>query len=110
MNFTKTLAKLLKKARITKYRLATDGQVDPSYVTRLLNGERQKPSRRVVLALAQALLDYSGKITLKDVDNLLKGAGYGPLPRQRVSIRPYLKPSSRGHSRDLKEFLTGFPQ
>ena len=88
MSFSKTLRRLRNKARITSYYLATEAQLDPSHVRRLEKGDRKRPGRRVVLELAQALLDSSGDITLKDVDNLLKSAGYGPLPRNRVSIRP----------------------
>ena len=88
MTFAKTLRRLRAKSRISSYYLATEAQLDPSHVRRLEKGERTNPSRRVVLELAQALLDSSGDITLKDVDNLLKSAGYGPLPRNRVSIRP----------------------
>jgi transcriptional regulator with XRE-family HTH domain len=91
MTFAKTLRRLRNKARITSYYLAMEAQLDPSHVRRLEKGERKRPSRRVVLDLAQALLDSSGDITLKDVDNLLKSAGYGPLPRNRISIRPYAR-------------------
>jgi transcriptional regulator with XRE-family HTH domain len=91
MTFAKTLRRLRNKARVTSYSLATEAQLDPSHVRRLEQGERKRPSRRVVLELAQVLLDSSGDITLKDVDNLLKAAGYGPLPRNRISIRPYAK-------------------
>ncbi len=35
------------------------------------------------------MLDYSGNITLKDVDRLLKRAGYGPLPKKRITIISY---------------------
>jgi transcriptional regulator with XRE-family HTH domain len=91
MSFAKTLRRLRNKARITSYYLATEAQLDPTHVRRLEQGERQRPSRRVVLELAQALLDSSGDINLKDVDILLKSAGYGPLPRNRISIRPYIK-------------------
>jgi transcriptional regulator with XRE-family HTH domain len=91
MTFAKTLRRLRAKSRISSYYLATEAQLDPSHVRRLEKGERKRPSRRVVLELAQALLDSSGDITLKDVDNLLKSAGYGPLPHNRVSIRPYVR-------------------
>ena len=91
MSFASTLRQKRKRAKITSYALAMEAQLDPSHVRRLEKGERTNPSRRVVLELAQALLDSSGDITLKDVDNLLKAAGYGPLPRNRVSIRPYAR-------------------
>jgi hypothetical protein len=71
---------------MTRYRLAQDARVDPSHVARLERGERLHPGRDLVLRLGQALLDYSGDISLKDVDQMLEVAGYGPLPRARISI------------------------
>jgi len=62
--------------------------VDYSYLWRLGWGQRQRPSRQVVLKLGQALLDNSGDISLDDVDRLLKAAGYGPLPRKHINILP----------------------
>ncbi len=73
MKFAKTLKKLRNKAKLTRYALARDSGVDPTYLARLERG---------------ALLDHSGKISLKDVDRLLKAAGYEPLPRNHVSILP----------------------
>jgi hypothetical protein len=69
--------------------LALEAKVDPSHVVRLERGERRHPGRDLVLRLSQALLDNSGDISLENVDELLKAAGYGPLPRNRISIRPY---------------------
>ncbi len=86
MNFGKRLTKVREKAKVTTYRLAEDAQTNWIYVKRLETGERKHPSRKMVLRLGQALLDNSGAITLDDVDRLLKAAGYGPLPRNRVSI------------------------
>ena len=89
MNFDKALHRLRTKAKLTRYRLAMEANVDPGHVGRLERGERRHPNRDLVLRLSQALLDNSGDLTLEDVDWLLKAAGYGPLPRNHVSIRPY---------------------
>ena len=88
MKFAKTLKKLRKKAKMSRYALARESRVDPSYMARLESGAKVHPRRQVVLDIGQALLDNSGKMSLKDVDRLLKAAGYGPLPRNRVSIFP----------------------
>ncbi len=87
MKFDEALQKTRKKAKLTPYGLARDAQVDSGYVYRLERGEQIHPSRDIVLRLGQALLDSSGDISLTDVDQLLQAAGYGPLPRNRVSIR-----------------------
>ncbi len=86
MRFGKCLRKVREKAKITIYRLAYDAQTDWIYVKRLEIEERKHPGREMVLRLGQALLNNSGDVTLDDVDRLLKAAGYGPLPRNRVSI------------------------
>ena len=88
MKFAKTLKKLRSKAKMTRYALARESGVDPTYLARLERGEKVRPGRQLVLGIGQALLDNSGKISLEDVDRLLKAAGYGPLPRNRVSILP----------------------
>lgn len=88
MDFACVLRKVRSKSKMTTYALGVEAGVDPTYVARLEGGEKRHPSRRVLLKLGQALLDNSGDITLKDVDRLLKAAGYSPLPRNRISIIP----------------------
>jgi transcriptional regulator with XRE-family HTH domain len=88
MTFAKTLERVREKAKMTCYVLARESRVDSTYLARLERGEKVRPSRQLVLRLGQALLDNSGDISLKDVNRLLRAAGYGPLPRNRVSILP----------------------
>ncbi len=88
MSFAKTLKKTRKKAKMTIYALARESDVDATYLARLERGERVRPGRQLVLRIGQALLDHSSEISLDDVDRLLKAAGFGPLPRNRVSILP----------------------
>jgi transcriptional regulator with XRE-family HTH domain len=89
LKFAKALHRFRTRAKLTRYRLAMEAKVDPGYVRRLERGERLHPGRDPVLRLGQALLDNSGDNTLQDGDELLKAAGHGPLPRNRISIRPY---------------------
>ncbi len=86
MKFAKALKKSRTKARMTCYALARDSGVDPTYLGKLERGKKVRPSRFLILRIGQALLDNSGEISLEDVDRLLKAAGYGPLPRNRISI------------------------
>jgi transcriptional regulator with XRE-family HTH domain len=86
LKFAKALHKLRNKAKMTRYRLAQDAEVDAAHVGRLERGERLHPGRDLVLRMGQALLNYSGAISLRDVDQLLQSAGYGPLPRGRITI------------------------
>ena len=84
--FGKLLRKVREKAKLSIYALARDAGKDWAGVKRLETGERRRPRRDTVLGIGRALLDASGDVTLKDVDGLLKAAGYGPLPRNRFSI------------------------
>ena len=86
MSFGEQLRKLRVKAKVSPYSLASLAGSDGGYIKRLENGERRRTMRNTVLRLGQALLNSSGDITLEDIDRLLKAAGYGPLPRNRVSI------------------------
>ena len=91
MAFGEVLKRIRTKAKISQYGLATDAQVDPAYVWRLEKGERSNPRRDTILRLGSALMNSSGKITLKDVDRLMKAAGYGPVPRKSVTFRKFWK-------------------
>jgi transcriptional regulator with XRE-family HTH domain len=62
LKFAKALFKLRTRARLTRYRLGQEVNVDPGHVGRLERGERRHPGRDLVLRLSQALLDNSGDI------------------------------------------------
>jgi transcriptional regulator with XRE-family HTH domain len=100
MEFAETLTKLRTKAKLTRYALARDAEVDPTYVVRLERGEKRHPSRDIVLRLGHVLLDTSGDISLEDIDELLESAGYGPLPRHCISILPLKAKASRSNTRE----------
>ena len=82
MPFGPTLKALRKKANKSRYRLAQYSGIDQAYIQRLETGERNNPSRDVVLMLALALAEGSQELTLSDFDELLLDAGYAPLRRR----------------------------
>ncbi len=51
MKFAKTLKKLRKKAKMTRYALARESRVDPTYLARLESGARVRPGRQLVLGI-----------------------------------------------------------
>ena len=77
--FQRQLAKLRKRSRLSSYGLATLADVDTSYLRRLITGEKRNPGRRVVARLGEALLGHSASVSTKDVDRLMRYAGYLPL-------------------------------
>ena len=80
IKYGQLLKRLREKAKMTQYRLAPDAGSDWKHVPRLENGEVKRTRRDTVLRLCQALLSNSNDIKLRDVDSLLKAAGYGPIP------------------------------
>ena len=74
------LKKLMDKCQLTPYGLGQLAGVDASHIYRIVNGER-RPSRSTMLAMAQALHEYSSLITERDINNLIKYSGFPP-PRR----------------------------
>lgn len=79
--FQRELNKQVQKSGMTPYAIAAFHHQNPSYIYKLMKGDRQKPSRETVTEIATALTECSGKISEKDADRLLRSAGYPPLKR-----------------------------
>ena len=80
--FQRQLEKLRKKCNLTVYGLAALADVDPTYVRRLINGERRNPGRFVVIRLAEAMEEYSSAISSRDVNRLIRYGGHRPLKKR----------------------------
>jgi DNA-binding XRE family transcriptional regulator len=77
--FSVLLKRTRDKAGKSRYSLAQFSGVDEAYILRLESGERQNPSRDVVVKLGLALVFDSRAVTLDDVNSLLLAATYAPL-------------------------------
>ena len=82
MDFGKTFSGLRTKSGKSKYRLSQYSGLDQAYIQRLETGERNNPSRDVVLMLALALVENSESVSVFDIDKLLLSAGYASLRRR----------------------------
>ena len=82
MTFGDTLRTLRSKSGKSRYRLAQYSGLNEAYILRLESGERNNPSRDVVLMLGFALVEGSGSVGIWDIDALLLSAGYAPLRRR----------------------------
>ena len=109
MSFAKTLKKLRKKAKITRYALARESGVNSTYRARLESGEKVHPGRQLVLRIGQALLDNSGNCVPCSSHF---GFGLGGLnltqpefPRQGVNYLGFLT-QQLGPSVELRPFST----
>ncbi len=87
MAFGKALKSLRLKSDKSRYRLAQYSGIDQSYIQRLETGEKNNPSRDIVLLLAFALVENSDSVSIDDVDFLLLAAGFAPL-RGRERFTP----------------------
>ena len=81
-DFQHELNRLIRKSGVTLYALAALRNRDPSFIYKLMNGERRKPTRDSVTRIATSLMEFSSKISEKDANRLLHSAGYPPLKRQ----------------------------
>jgi transcriptional regulator with XRE-family HTH domain len=82
MTFGETLKQLRTAAGKSRYRLAQYSGINEAYILRLERGERDNPSRNVVLMLGYALVESSDAVGIWDIDELLLSAGYAPLRRR----------------------------
>jgi len=91
MSFGEALQRTRRKAGKSRYKLAQWCGINEAYVLRLENGERNNPSRDVVLMLALALVHNSPLLDIYDIDGLLIAADYAPLKRRgdRSTGRPW---------------------
>ena len=80
-SFQRHLRDMMTRCQISAYALGNMSGVYPSYVTRLLSGERQNRSRGVVIDMAAAMLEYSPVISDEDFDRLIEYSGHVPLRR-----------------------------
>ena len=84
--FSLLLRKLRERSKKSRYRLAQFTGASEAYLYRLETGERQNPSREMVMKLALALVADSSSVTLDDVNELLLSAGYAPLLSRGESV------------------------
>ena len=77
--FSKTLKGLIGESGSSRYRLSRCSQVDEAYILRLENGQKQNPSRDLVIKLGMGPMQCSSSVTIDDVNGLLLSAGYAPL-------------------------------
>jgi transcriptional regulator with XRE-family HTH domain len=70
--------------------LAQEIGVDPSYVSRIARGDRERPRQPVVEALAEVM-----ELTVPERNRLLLTAGYAPLSVEEVLQHAELSPEER---------------
>lgn len=74
------IIKMRKKAGLTRNALAEASYVDPKYYWHLEMGQKRNPGRNILINLTRTLVAYTKMFSEKDVDAVLKAAGYPPAP------------------------------
>ena len=82
MSFAQHFAKLRRKSGKSKYAIAQYTGIDQAYLSRLESGEKAKPSREIVLAIALALTSETNGLSIYDIDELLMSAEYAPIRKR----------------------------
>jgi transcriptional regulator with XRE-family HTH domain len=71
-NFSEAFTRLLKKTRVSCYKIAQFTGLDQGYLSRLRNGCKHSPSIDTVMAIALAFVHYSKEVSIEDVEELLQ--------------------------------------
>ena len=75
--FRRELQNQMKTCQLSAYALGRLTGLDPTFIKKLVVGERN-PSRKTVLLIAQEIGEYTSLISGSDVDRLIKGSGFPP--------------------------------
>ncbi len=82
MTFAETLKKLRARAGKSRYRLAQFSGLNQTYILRLERGDRENPTRDVVIMLGFGIVEGSEAVAIWDIDELLMSAEYTPLRKR----------------------------
>lgn len=74
--FTSTFRNLVKKSRVTCYRISQYSHVDEAYLWRLMKGDKNNPSPETVVKISLALAHLSDNTTIYDINDLFKAIGH----------------------------------
>ncbi len=73
--FSEQFTRLLEKSGVSSYAVNKFTGIDEAYLSRLKSGEKNNPSPEIIIRIALALVHYSEKITMSDIEHLFKSAG-----------------------------------
>jgi transcriptional regulator with XRE-family HTH domain len=77
--FTRALREKWERIDKSQADIARDAWIDPGYLSKLISGEKAKPSRDTIIRLAT----FGMGLTRYDTDDLLIAAEYAPLTTER---------------------------
>lgn len=74
-DFAAVFSNLLKESGVTCYQIHQFAHLDEGYLSRLKNGEKNNPSLETVMKISLAFAHCSEKVTLLDIEDLLRATG-----------------------------------
>jgi transcriptional regulator with XRE-family HTH domain len=74
-NFSKVFSDLIKKSGTTRYQIHKFTGIDQAYLKRLWSGEKQNPSPGKLYRISLALMHFSYKIEISDIQELYGSVG-----------------------------------
>jgi transcriptional regulator with XRE-family HTH domain len=74
-DFCVVFTELLKKSGVSCYQISQFTHLDQAYLSRLKNGKRENPSPETIIKIGLALIYYSDKIKIYDIQRLFKSVG-----------------------------------
>ena len=74
-DFSAAFRRLLAKANVTCYQIHQFTNIDQSYLSRLKSGEKSTPSPEILMKISLALVHFSHKITVADIERLFNAVG-----------------------------------
>jgi transcriptional regulator with XRE-family HTH domain len=74
-NFGEVFSGILEKYGVSNYQISNYAHIDQAYLSRLKSGKKENPSPEVLIRICLALVYFSNKITLYDVEKLCNAVG-----------------------------------
>jgi transcriptional regulator with XRE-family HTH domain len=73
--FSDVFSRLLEKSGISRYGVSKFSGIDQAYLSRLRKGDKDHPSPEVVMRISLALVHWSDKLSLHDIEELFNSTG-----------------------------------
>ena len=73
--FSEVFNELLNKSKVSCYKICQFTGINQAYLSRLKNGKKINPSPETIMKIALALVHFSDKISLYDIEKLFNSVG-----------------------------------
>ena len=74
-NFAQVFCNLLSRTGISCYQINQYTHLDQSYLSRFRNGQKHNPSPETIVKISLALVHFSDKVGLYDIEAMFKAVG-----------------------------------